>query len=97
MDRLARLSGRAVLASACSGEMAVEDEQGHSVFTYALLQGLRRGDRNGDGLIDVGELADYVEQLVPSITLKRWGYEQYPMREIGGESFPIATISDSVK
>ena len=47
--------------------MALEGEGGHGVFTFALLEGLRgAGDRNKNGKIEVGELADYIEETMPS-------------------------------
>jgi WD40 repeat protein len=90
IDRMARISGRAVLAAAGSEQMALEGEQGHGVFTYALLQGLRKADRNRNSMVEVGELADFVEELVPDITRKRWGYEQIPFRDLQGATFPVA-------
>ncbi len=89
IDRLARLSGRATLAATASSQMALEGYQGHGVFTFALLEALTKADRNGDGIIDVSEIADFVEELVPTITKGRWGYEQFPMRELRGQNFPL--------
>jgi len=89
IDRLSRISGRAMLAASGSEQMALEGEQGHGVFTHALLQGLQKADRNGNGLIEVGELADFIEELVPAITKRRWGYEQFPIKDLKGASFPV--------
>jgi hypothetical protein len=41
-------------------------------------------------MVEVGELADFVEELVPDITRKRWGYEQIPFRDLQGATFPVA-------
>jgi hypothetical protein len=57
---------------------ALEGYRGHGVFTYALLDALARGDRNGNGLIEVTELIEHVDGLVPEITLKTWGTRQVP-------------------
>jgi WD40 repeat protein len=89
IDRLGKLSGRAVLAASSSHQMALEGEAGHGVFTHAVLEGLKKADRNNNGLIEVGELADFVEELVPSITQRKWGYEQFPVRYVEGASFSV--------
>lgn len=44
---------------------------------------------NGNNLIEVGELADFIEELVPAITQRKWGYEQFPMRNLSGASFAV--------
>ena len=89
IDRLGKLSGRAVLAASSSEQMALEGEAGHGVFTHAVIEGLKKADRNNNGMIEVGELADFVEELVPSITQRRWGYEQFPVRYVEGASFSV--------
>lgn len=90
LDRLQRLSGRALLAATADEKMALEGEGGHGVFTYALLQGLTgTADRNKDGLVDVRELADHLDEHVPAITQRKWGYEQFPWLETLGSTFPV--------
>jgi WD40 repeat protein len=90
IDRLMRATGRAVLAATSDKDMALEGHEGHGVFTYALLQGLAgAADHNDNTEIDIDELASYVFEQVPAITKKRWGYEQFPMRDLQGQSFPI--------
>ena len=41
------------------------DELGHGVFTAALIEALHKGDSNGNGVIEISELAAYVEDRVP--------------------------------
>jgi uncharacterized caspase-like protein len=89
IERLSKLTGRAILAASSSDQMALEGYQGHGVFTYAVLDGLSTAF-DSVGLIQVTTLADHVERLVPDITQQRWGYEQFPMRLITGQTFPIA-------
>jgi uncharacterized caspase-like protein len=95
IDKLMRATGRAVIAASTERQFALEGHGGHGVFTYALVQGLHgeadaQGDRDGE--ITVDELAAYVAREVPQITLKKWGYEQFPMRQFGGRPFPIALV-----
>ncbi len=93
IGRLMHTTGRAVLASSSSNQMALEGYKGHGFFTYALLQGLRgEADRNGDRQIGIGELANFVSDEVPRLTKENGYYEQFPMRLMRGHSFPIAWV-----
>ena len=84
IDRLSRLTGRAMIAATADDKMAIEGEGGHGAFTFALLEGLRgKADRNGNGTVEVHELADYVEERLPEIT-RKWGYEQFPFSATEG-------------
>ena len=89
IDRLMRATGRAVLAATSDTNMALEGYQQHGVFTFALLEGMKKADNNNNQQIEIDELAGFVFELVPKITQKQWGYEQFPMRELQGMSFPI--------
>lgn len=50
------------------------------------------GEIKRDGYITIDELAAYVADEVPRITQKKWGYEQFPMKQIEGRSFPIGQV-----
>jgi uncharacterized caspase-like protein len=77
------------MAASASEQMALEGYHDHGVFTYAFLEGLSKAANDRDE-IQVSRLADFVGELVPDITRKQWGYEQTPMLEITGQTFPIA-------
>ncbi len=89
-------TGSAVLAAASDNQMALEGYQNHGLFTYALLQGLRGAADagNDDRRITVNELAEYVGNEVPRLTLERFGYEQFPMHEMHGQSFPLIVVGE---
>ncbi len=89
IDRLMHATGRAVLAATSDTNMALEGYQQHGVFTFALLEGMKKADNNNNQQIEIDELAGFVFELVPKITQKKWGYEQFPMRELQGMSFAI--------
>lgn len=92
VDRLKAKTGRAILAASSDRQFALEGFEGHGLFTWVLLEGLRgRADLmgNGDRSIDVSELADYLEEEVPRMSRKRWRYEMIPTRDLQGHSFPI--------
>lgn len=92
--RLMSATGHAVLAAASSEQMALEQgEQGHGVFTYALLQGMAgAADANQDDVVDIDELAAHVATSVPEITQRRWGFAQRPMRRTTGTTFAVTRV-----
>lgn len=90
IDRLQRVSGRAMIAAAADEQMALEGEGQHGVFTFVLLRALEgAADKNEDGVVSVGEIADYIDAQVPAITQRKWGYEQFPMMETRGSAFAL--------
>jgi hypothetical protein len=60
--------GRAIITSSDVNETSRESQKwgnGHGVFTYYLLQGLKgSADTNGDRLVSIGEVFRYVRQKV---------------------------------
>jgi uncharacterized caspase-like protein len=58
--------GRAILTASRAKELSQEDSKlGHGLFTYYLLQGLSgKADANGDNIVTVSELYDYVNEQV---------------------------------
>jgi hypothetical protein len=44
-------------------------------------------DKNGS--IAINGIASFVEELLPRITYKKWGYEQIPQKTLMGMDFPI--------
>ena len=55
IGRLHEATGRPVLTAAASGKPAFEGYQGHGVFTFAVMDALRRGDSSGNGTIEVSD------------------------------------------
>jgi Caspase domain len=83
--------GRAIITSSDVNEPSHESERwgnGHGVFTYYLLQGLKgEADANRDRLITVGELFRYVRQKVRLDT----HFQQNPRMLVGdNENLAIA-------
>jgi tetratricopeptide (TPR) repeat protein len=90
--------GTALLTSAESNDFAQEGKQwggGHGVFTFFLLKGMERdADDDGDGVVRLGELFEYVKREVEKATDRKqhpW-YDpatldrKFPMSYIGGQS-----------
>jgi WD40 repeat protein len=90
IEKVATMSGRAVIAASNSEQMAMDGYQNHGVFTYALLEAFKDADSNAQGQILITRLAEYIQGRVPTITLEKWHYRQTPMSRIEGEPFPIA-------
>ena len=90
IDRLQRMTGRAMIAAAADEKMALEGEEKHGVFTYALLQALNGdADSDKDRFVNVSELASYIDRTLPEITNRKWGYEQFPVMQTEGNVFPV--------
>jgi WD40 repeat protein/uncharacterized caspase-like protein len=73
VGRLHEATGRPVLTAAAAGKPAFEGYRGHGVFTWALIDALFHGDTNGDGLIELSELAAHVQNTVPMISAEMNG------------------------
>jgi WD40 repeat protein len=91
IDRMTRAMGRTVLTATTDSKPAIEGYRGHGVFTYTVLAGLGSADTNGDGVIDVTELAQYVDSRLPELTYDAFKLRQVPQMSIVGSNFPLAS------
>jgi len=58
-----------IFTSSSAGELSVEDDAWENgAFTEALLEALRRGDPDRDGLICVSDLTGYLTRRIPELT-----------------------------
>jgi WD40 repeat protein len=72
IGRLHEATGRPVLTAAATGRAAAEghraaDGRCYGVFTYAVLDAFRAGDRDDSGAIDLVELVAHVQKRVPEL------------------------------
>jgi len=80
-DQLAKVKPGRVVFTSCEGyEVSREAKKwggGHGVFTWALLEGLKgKADKDGSGIVTLGEILDYVD-----ITVRReTANEQHPTK-----------------
>ena len=85
LTRLSHVKGRVVLAASRANEVSAErPDMQHGVFTYYLLEGLRgKADLDGDNMITIDELYNYVSQKVPAATAQN----QHPVKkgEVDGQ------------
>lgn len=91
LEKMTRAMGRTVLSASSDDAPALEGYHGHGVFTYALLDGLQAADTNGNGLIEVTELAAFVDQKVPDLSYQAFKLRQIPQMKIVGSSFPVVS------
>jgi hypothetical protein len=95
LDRLTRSRGRVIITASGPNEVALElPELRHGLFTYYVLEGLRgKADRNGDGLVTVSELYEYVEDQVDRAARLAGGRQRPLMKgEIEG-TLPLSAVS----
>ena len=89
VERLTRAMGRSVLSASTDDTPALEGYKGHGVFTYALLDAMGRADTDSDGLIEVTQLASFVDAEVPEISQKAFNFRQIPQMKLVGSNFPL--------
>ncbi len=94
LQRYASKGQRAVITASDISESSFEDAKwgdGHGVFTYFLLQGLKgAADANHDGVVTAGELFNYLRQAVPQAT----GGKQNPRAMVGiASGLTISTVA----
>ncbi len=72
--------GRVAISASDGKQLSLElHEYQHGVFTYYLLDGLKgKADENGDGIIEVDEIWDYVKYQVKD-TAQKSGNPQTPV------------------
>jgi WD40 repeat protein len=89
---LQRAIGSAVFAASSDRQQALEGYQGHGLFTYVLLEGIKgKADARKDGFITVLGLAEYVEEEVVRLSETVFKRQQSPTIETGA-NFPIGKV-----
>ena len=87
--RLSRAVGRSTIVASSKDQVALEGYEGHGVFTYTILLGMGGAAKDSEGKVTVSGLATYIEETLPKLTYKKWGYEQNPQKSLQGMDFPI--------
>lgn len=88
MEVSRRVSRQMLTAGGMDEQVADNGPDGHSVFTWTLLQGLEgKADLNGDGYITASELAAYLGPSVSAISKQTPAFGNLPGSEGGGFVF----------
>jgi len=92
----ARRIGRQMLTAGGSDQLVADGgPNGHSVFTWAVLQGLDgKADLNGDGLVTATELAAYVAPAVANVAPQTPAFGSLPGSEGGDFVFALPAESE---
>lgn len=91
--QLARRAGLTTLTSTAASELAFEIEGlGHGLFTYVLLEGLEGKADQGDNLITIFELKNYIDDTLPGLSRDLIGKEQTPNGRSEGRDFFIGKL-----
>ncbi len=79
LERIAGGKGKIIMTASSANEVSMEnDELGHGIFTYYMIEGLKgKADIDRDGLITVDEAYRYVTEKVTYAT----GQEQHPVKK----------------
>jgi uncharacterized caspase-like protein/peptidoglycan/xylan/chitin deacetylase (PgdA/CDA1 family) len=94
----AKRIGRQMLTAGGTDQLVADGgPNGHSVFTWALLQGLAgKGDLNGDGLITATELAAYIAPAVASVSSQTPAFGSLPGSEGGDFVFELPSETEFI-
>jgi WD40 repeat protein len=90
--QLARSTGFTVLASTNQEQFAAElKDLKHGIFTYAIINGLKgEADLRKDGKITVKEIELYLNDIIPVLSEKYKGVQQFPQSFSRGMDFPLS-------
>lgn len=89
-DRLAQATGRTIMTASASDQDAQEGFRGHGLFTYNFLEAIDKGDSDGNGKVDLSELAAYVYARVTSLSERLYRKRQVPQVKIASSNYPLA-------
>jgi hypothetical protein len=85
----------AILSASSNYESSEETRKlgnGHGVFTYFLLEGLKgKADANGNGLVTIREIQDYTYKQVSEFTM---GKQHPELKGFFSNSFPISVTEN---
>jgi len=86
-----RTARQMLTAGGADQEVADGGPNGHSIFTWTLLQALEgKADANGDGVITATELASYISPVVASLSRQTPAYGSMPGSGGGEFVFELA-------
>jgi len=83
-------SGLAIIMSSATEEISLEaNKLEHGVFTQFVIQGLRQGDTDGNDIVTVNELFNYVSKYVGKYT---YGFQTPNIEGVYDETMPVGMV-----
>jgi WD40 repeat protein len=89
ITKLSRAIGRATIVASSKSQMALEGYNEHGAFTWTILEGMKGRAAGQGNKIMINNLATFIEEELPKLTYKKWGYEQIPQKTLQGMDFQI--------
>ena len=89
ITKLSRAVGRATIVASSKSQVALEGYEGHGAFTWTILEGMKGKATDKGSKITINSLATFIEEELPKLTFKKWGYEQIPQKTLQGMDFQI--------
>ena len=91
--------GRVVITASDINELSMELEAlGHGIFTHHLVTGMKgEADLDGDGLVSVQELYDYLSERVTKDAMSAGGRQHPLFRGSLPGKLPLTTVQEQVK
>lgn len=89
ITKLSRAVGRATIVASSKSQVALEGYEGHGAFTWTILEGMKGKTADKGSKITINTLATFIEEELPKLTFKKWGYEQIPQKTLQGMDFQI--------
>jgi WD40 repeat protein/uncharacterized caspase-like protein len=80
--RLAQATGRSIITASSNSAEALEGYRGHGLFTFALLDAIGHGDSDGNGTVEIAELAAYVYAEVTALSERVFQQRQEPQMKL---------------
>ena len=79
--------GYTIFMASFESEPALEDFNGHGVFTYTVMEALSgKADKDSNRAVDMTELIKYIDAVLPERSRKTYLHEQKARVKIGGNS-----------
>jgi len=89
ITKLSRAVGRATIVASSKSQVALEGYEGHGAFTWTILEGMKGKATDKGSKITINTLATFIEEDLPKLTFKKWGYKQIPQKTLQGMDFQI--------
>ena len=92
-SRMVQATGRTILAASSGDTEALEGFKDHGLFTYNVLEAIGNADSDGNGTVEISELAAYVHAQVTILSERVFKRRQEPQIRITGNYAFAKTVA----